>query len=35
MAELQRCAGTQLDRRVVAALLGVLAIAARHAFRAA
>jgi diguanylate cyclase (GGDEF)-like protein/putative nucleotidyltransferase with HDIG domain len=35
MAELQRCAGSQLDPRVVAALLAVLGPAVRSALRAA
>jgi diguanylate cyclase (GGDEF)-like protein/putative nucleotidyltransferase with HDIG domain len=35
MAELQRCAGSQLDERVVAALLAVLGPAVRAALRAA
>jgi diguanylate cyclase (GGDEF)-like protein len=34
MIELRRCAGSQLDRRVVAALLNVLGFAGRPAYRA-
>jgi hypothetical protein len=35
MAELQRCSGSQLDPRVVAALLAVLGPSVRAALRAA
>jgi HD-GYP domain-containing protein (c-di-GMP phosphodiesterase class II) len=35
MAELRRCSGSQLDPRVVAALLAVLGVAPRPALRAA